>query len=171
MKSGRPVVRFSHLIQTTQSKVLTYFNDASYYSERSNSQQEFQEKLWISGREIAMWWYSQSQGTISHNGQAAGQGYSGNGVACNRPEFEHQRFVGPIPRGMYRIGHALTTSKGKCTMALSPVGHNARGRTNFLIHGDSRDCPGSASEGCIVLPLDIRKRIADSGDISLMVTW
>lgn len=118
-----------------------------------------------------MWWYSQSQGTISHNGQEVGQGYSGKGLACNRPEFEHQRSAGPIPRGMYRIGHAMPTNKGKYTMTLSPSGHNARGRTSFLIHGDSRDCPGAASEGCIVLSLDIRRRIAESGDISLFVTW
>lgn len=54
-------------------------------------------------------------------------------------------------------------------MVLSPDGHNAHGRTAFLIHGDSRTNPGNASEGCIVLPPAVRIRIAQSGDTTLEV--
>jgi hypothetical protein len=43
---------------------------------------------------------------------------------------------------------------------LTPDGHEAHGRTEFLIHGDSVDAPGTASEGCIILSPAIRKKIA-----------
>jgi hypothetical protein len=52
---------------------------------------------------------------------------------------------------------------------LTPVGHKARGRTEFLIHGDSKTAPGDASEGCIILPPDVRKKIASSGVTTLEV--
>ena len=54
-------------------------------------------------------------------------------------------------------------------MTLTPVGHTANGRTNFLIHGDSTNHPGDASEGCIVLSRTIRQAIAVSGDTDLEV--
>ncbi|WP_084110420.1 DUF2778 domain-containing protein [Erwinia typographi] len=41
------------------------------------------------------------------------------------------------------------------------------GRDGFLIHGDNGR--GTASNGCIVASLDVRKRIADSGDRELLV--
>jgi hypothetical protein len=56
-------------------------------------------------------------------------------------------------------------------MNLSPIGHNAHGRTAFRIHGDSRLRPGTASEGCIVLPLAIRQKIADSNDKEIFVGY
>jgi hypothetical protein len=43
------------------------------------------------------------------------------------------------------------------------------GRTGFLIHGDSLQHPGRASNGCIILPRPIRDRIAASGDDQLTV--
>jgi hypothetical protein len=52
---------------------------------------------------------------------------------------------------------------------LTPEGHSALGRTEFLIHGDSKKNPGSASEGCIVLSPEIRGRIAESGVTKLLV--
>ena len=119
------------------------------------------------------WIYSQSTGYIIQNGtgQCLGQGYSGNSGYCNKPDFEHVRDYGPIPRGRYRIGHAhYSANTGSYSMNLTPVDHHAHGRTLFRIHGDSRKLPGGASHGCIVLPLDIRKKIAESGDIHLQVT-
>jgi hypothetical protein len=52
----------------------------------------------------------------------------------------------------------------------SPPGTQVFGRTDFLIHGDSRAHPGEASAGCIILPPDVRRRIAASGDTTLEVT-
>ncbi len=54
-------------------------------------------------------------------------------------------------------------------MRLTPVGHRAHGRTDFLIHSDSIKNPGNASKGCIVLDFIYRKQIADSGDTVLNV--
>jgi hypothetical protein len=119
-----------------------------------------------------MWYYSQSQGTVHYNGEFVGKGYSGYGGSCNRPDFEHLPGEGPIPRGLYAIGSAFKHhSKGSYVMRLTPSGHDARGRTAFLIHGDSIKRPETASEGCIVLSLEYRKRISASGDASLLVTW
>jgi hypothetical protein len=54
-------------------------------------------------------------------------------------------------------------------MTLTPVGHNAHGRTHFLIHGDSITDPGNASQGCIVLRKKLREAIAVSGDTVIEV--
>ena len=52
-------------------------------------------------------------------------------------------------------------------MPLTPVGHDALGRSGFFIHGDS--IKGGASHGCIVLPRPVRLFIANSGDQDLTV--
>lgn len=97
--------------------------------------------------------------------------YSGKGYGKNKPEFESVRNVGPIPAGRYKIGIAYThPRKGPLVMKLTPVGHNARGRTDFLIHGGSKLHPGDSSEGCIVLDIEYRRNIAESHDYELEVT-
>ena len=116
------------------------------------------------------WQYSQTTGQVTWNEQVIGMGYSGRGNGRNNPQLEHLRNTGPIPRGQYSIGPARThPGKGPVTMSLTPIGHSARGRTAFLVHGDSRNRPGDASEGCIILPPDIRRRISASGDTNLEV--
>jgi Protein of unknown function (DUF2778) len=117
-----------------------------------------------------MWQYRQSNGDSSRDGHSIGAGYSGRGAGKFNPAMEGERNVGPIPRGMYRIGGQFDhPTKGSVTMGLTPVGHAALGRTEFLIHGDSREHPGEASEGCIVLGRVLRQVVADSGDIELEV--
>jgi hypothetical protein len=55
-------------------------------------------------------------------------------------------------------------------MDLAPIGHNARGRTAFLIHGERRTGPpGNASTGCVILERQIREQISSSGDHELVV--
>jgi hypothetical protein len=55
-------------------------------------------------------------------------------------------------------------------MALTPILQTKTyGRSGFLIHGDSIQHPGEASEGCIIMPPDARHRIWASGDDSLHV--
>lgn len=123
-----------------------------------------------------MWFYSQrsgilSQGTLAGSVCVGKEGYSGRGVARDKPEFEAFHNAGPIPTGRYRIGMATThPHKGSVVMSLTPLGHNARGRTGFLIHADSIKHPGEASEGCIILDAEQRKKIAQSGDRELVVT-
>ena len=75
---------------------------------------------------------------------------------------------GPIPRGTYDIGASYRHSVlGPVVMNLDPVAHNARGRTHFRIHGDNAS--NDASEGCIVLPPNVRRLIEGSADRRLEV--
>jgi hypothetical protein len=114
------------------------------------------------------WTYSQSDGTLMHNGRPVSKGYSGAGRGRNNASMESYRNIGPIPRGRYRIGSPYdTTTHGPHVMRLTPVGHNALGRAGFLMHGDNRT--HTASEGCVILPPNVRDQISRSGDTSLDV--
>ena len=46
---------------------------------------------------------------------------------------------------------------------------NTFGRSLFRIHGDSIEHPGDASDGCVILPLTLRKLIAMSSERLLTV--
>lgn len=98
-------------------------------------------------------------------------GYSGHGEGKNDPSKENVRSVGPIPRGMWRVTGKPYNSKrvGPYALVLEPVGHDAHGRTAFRVHGDSVKAPGTASNGCIVVPRWARERIYKSGDRDLLV--
>jgi len=99
------------------------------------------------------WTYSQSTGKINHNGTFIGRGYSGKGAGKNNPSMQHVRAEGPV------------------TMKLTPIGHNALGRTLFRIHGDNQRMNFTASEGCIILSRSIREKIANSDDTRLNVIY
>ena len=82
--------------------------------------------------------------------------------------YEQVRNVGPIPPGMYMIGLSYPSrTKGPMAMNLTPFSHNALGRTLFRIHGNNTK--NDASEGCIILTPDIRKKIVESSDMVLIV--
>lgn len=117
------------------------------------------------------WEYSQSTGDLTRNGAiVATGGYSGKDNGKNNPAMEAVPFVGPIPKGLYTIGKPRDTSnRGPYVLDLTPKGHSAKGRSEFLIHGDSIKNPGRASEGCIIFPKNIRQKIATSGDNTLKV--
>lgn len=94
-----------------------------------------------------------------------GRGYSGGGVGLNNSNQQATPNVGPIPRGRYNISAAFRhPAKGPVVMRLTPSGHNALGRSGFLIHGDNRAGNNSASEGCIILGPGLRNQVASSGD-------
>ena len=119
------------------------------------------------------WQYSQSTGQLTQNGGAGvANGYSGNGNGRNNPAMEAMPNVGPAPAGRYTIGAPHNSNHtGAYTMNLDPeAGTDTHGRTAFRIHGDSVQHPGQASDGCIVLPLDARQRIWNSGDHEIEVT-
>lgn len=119
-----------------------------------------------------MWIYRQQSGELySPERQLVGHGYSGFGEGKNNPEKECLRDVGPLPRGMYRIGKPYDTpAHGPHVMALTPMPEtNTHGRGGFLIHGDSVQHPGTASHGCIILPRTIREAISYSNDDKLQV--
>jgi Protein of unknown function (DUF2778) len=114
------------------------------------------------------WQYSQSTGDLTRNGTRIGTGYSGAGAGKNNGAMEGTPNVGPIPRGSYTIGAPYNTdTHGPHVMRLTPVGHNALGRSGFLIHGDNRT--HTASQGCIILSRTIRDQISNSGDTALTV--
>jgi hypothetical protein len=43
------------------------------------------------------------------------------------------------------------------------------GRSGFLMHGDSKEHPGCASHGCVILPRAVREQVWTSGDSDLEV--
>jgi hypothetical protein len=118
-----------------------------------------------------MWLYSQSSGALSHDGKHIGTGYSGRDEHKNRPESQTLQGLGPIPRGSYEIQPPRDTdSHGPYVMPLrSDIGNVMFGRSGFLIHGDSKAAPGTASHGCIILPRAIRETVWQSGDRQLSV--
>jgi|SRR5579863_3957749 len=114
------------------------------------------------------WNYSQSTGSLTRDGHFVAAGYSGAGTGRNNPTLEAVPNVGPIPRGLYRIGPRFDAVKqGPCVMRLTPLGHDALGRDGFLIHGDN--LTHDASTGCVILPHQTREAIAASPDRDLVV--
>ena len=126
-----------------------------------------------------MFIYGQRTGTLwlrqASDDNVVGRGYSGKkGTSRNNPQHENKAGEGPIPKGAYRIGPAIKHRRlGPVAMPLWPIGHDARGRTGFYIHGDNRE--GDASTGCVILPNAVRKKIAamvelDPDGVTLDVT-
>lgn len=112
-----------------------------------------------------MWTYSQSTGEMrGADGSLLASGYSGKGDGKNNPAMERIPDVGPIPAGLYHINPPIDTIEhGPFVLTLIPNEWNEMfDRGGFLIHGDSVEHPGEASEGCIVLSRPARERIAET---------
>jgi hypothetical protein len=116
--------------------------------------------------------YEQSTGRWEHDGQLVAVCYSGTddgdgvrepGEGLNDPAAQELRGIGPIPVGRYLIGLPFThPTAGPLVMRLTPfAGTNTFGRDGFLIHGDSKSAPGTASHGCVVMPHDPRAHVAE----------
>jgi hypothetical protein len=118
------------------------------------------------------WTYNQTTGRLSHDGALTGIGYSGRDTGKNRPAAQIKKGIGPIPRGTYTIGAPFTHQHtGAYSMRLTPeAGTNTFGRSGFLMHGDSVNHPGQASDGCIIQNLTVRVQVWKSGDRTLVVT-
>jgi hypothetical protein len=115
------------------------------------------------------WSWDQSEGALYFDGRWVARGYSGRGEGRNNPAMEAVRGVGPIPAGRWRIGPPRTSTRtGPHIMDLTPIGHDAHGRSAFQIHGDN--ATGDASSGCIVLPRAYRERISGGASRVLEVT-
>ena len=118
------------------------------------------------------WIYVQKIGALSRDGNPVGTGYSGNTAGLNNPDMQDKIGIGPIPRGRYTIGppHQPVGHLGPDALPLYPEDSAQMfGRCGFFIHGDNTDMNHTASDGCIILGPSIRKAIADSGDIVLVV--
>jgi len=124
-----------------------------------------------------MWTYIQKTGELLHDGEHAADGYSGYNnpetgqEGKNNPDLENVPEIGPIPVGTYSIGTPHDTlTHGPFVLPLEPdSGNQMFGRSAFLIHGDSKVEPGTASRGCIIMARAIREQVAASGDTSLQV--
>lgn len=114
------------------------------------------------------WTYDQNSGGFySPGGFELTTGVSGDFLHANYSPSQSLPFGGPIPQGLYQIGHAYHSHLGPLTMDLSPIGHNALSRTDFRIHGTKGH--HWASAGCIILEPEIRRQIAESADRVLRV--
>jgi hypothetical protein len=131
-----------------------------------------------------MWTFYQKTGNlIDKNGNLISSGWSGNGLGKNNPDMQFVKDVGVLPAGLYDILAPIQNpTTGNYSLPLSPDVSNVMfGRGNFFIHGsymgeitpdgfaviDGVKKP--VSEGCIVLPLDVRTNIWESGDHLLRV--
>ncbi len=119
------------------------------------------------------WIYEQATGKLWRNGEVVAFGYSGCGEGKNNCEAQEQHNIGPIPVGSYIIGPPRDINggpHGPYVLPLVPDPKNEMfGRSGFLIHGDNIHEPGTASEGCVIMPRDIRTAVWASGDLHLEV--
>jgi RHS repeat-associated protein len=124
------------------------------------------------------WQYSQSTGTLTHISDQTGKvtatypgGYSGFGPGLNNPAMENKAFEGPIPQGKWSIGPPhWDKHTGPYTLDLHPdSGTNTFGRHFFRMHGDNSLLNHSASQGCIIMPPDVRRKVWNSNDHALTV--
>ena len=115
-----------------------------------------------------MFTYKQTNGLLDHDGVAVGMGYSGHAEGRNNPAMQAVHNVGPIPQGLYAIGPPHDTpTHGPHVMPLTPVGHDALGRSGFLMHGDN--VKHDASLGCIIMLRTVRDVVSASVDKQLTV--
>lgn len=113
-----------------------------------------------------MWTYEQLTGRLLHYGAEVAIGYAGAGDGKNNPDMQGVHNVGPLPVGRYTIcAPCDTQTHGPYVLRLTPDAKNDMcGRAGFLIHGDSVQHPGTASQGCIIMPRAVRERVWNSGD-------
>jgi Tlde1 domain len=120
-----------------------------------------------------MWEYNISSGTLfDAEGNPVATGYAGKGEGKNNPRWQAIHNSGPLPVGEYTIHPPVDTqTHGPFVLWLTPNPLNMMyGRSGFGIHGDRVGKPGTASDGCIILPRAVRERIWESGDHRLVVT-
>lgn len=119
------------------------------------------------------WVYDVKKKTFTQNGTFKFKAmYAGAPGYKDDPKFENLEGKGPLPRGKYKITGKpfLHPHAGPYTLRLNPyAGNTMYGRAGFLIHGDSKDHPGAASNGCIVVAPNFRHNIYESGDRELIV--
>jgi len=118
------------------------------------------------------WIYAQKTGELQQDGKHVATGYSGFDDGKNNPAMEAAPSCGPIPHGEWTITGppANTRDHGPWVLRLEPSPETRTfGRSGFLMHGDSKESPGCASHGCIVMPRSAREQVWNSGDRKLEV--
>ena len=122
--------------------------------------------------EAQAWTYAQKTGELQQDGKPVATGYSGAGPGKNNPAMQMVHNVGPIPQGDWTIaGPPVNTAEhGPYVLTLKPSPETSTfGRSGFLMHGDSKESPGCASQGCVILPRSVREEVWNSGDQNLEV--
>jgi Protein of unknown function (DUF2778) len=110
-----------------------------------------------------VWVYEIVSGRWSRAGALLAVGYSGAPGFVNDPTKISVPNQGPIPVGLYTISPPRNTlDHGPEAMPLAPdLANQMFGRFGFWCHGDNEHDPGTASEGCVILPRFARDRIAE----------
>jgi len=105
--------------------------------------------------------YYQSSGELHLDTGEVFKGFAGAPGFINNPEAQHRKFLGPIPRGFYKMTFQTTKRNNLWppVIILTPCpGNEMFNRDNFLIHGGTSE----ASEGCIIINgAHIRQKIVD----------
>lgn len=123
------------------------------------------------------WVYEQATGKLYNpDGNFVAKGYAGgncgkNPEGKNNPALQGVKSVGPLPVGIYTLGDPVLQSHlGPFAIPLVPDSSNIMyNRGDFFIHGDAIDAPGSASEGCVIMPRNIRNNLWCSLDHQIQV--
>lgn len=128
-------------------------------------------------RRLTMWKYEQDTGNLYNpDGAFVATGYAGgdggkqpDGV--NNHELQEVHSVGPLPCGVYSFGFPIEHSQlGPFAIPLQPGPDNEMfGRSGFYMHGDTPAMNHSASDGCIIMPISVRKGCWTSDDHHLIV--
>lgn len=132
----------------------------------------FQQETADTGLEAFAWTYAQKSGELHQDDKPIATGYSGTGAGKNNPAMQNVPNVGPIPQGDWTIAGppADTADHGPYVLKLNPADDTETfGRGGFLMHGDSKEHPGCASHGCVILPQAVREQVWTSGDRELEV--
>jgi hypothetical protein len=110
-----------------------------------------------------MWVYKIKQGELRNEATGIVHPglYSGDPEHKNDPLATNLKAQGPIPVGAYWIGEPRDTEKhGPYFIPLIPVpGSEMFGRSAFGFHGDSKEHPGAASNGCVIGPRPVREEV------------
>ena len=109
-------------------------------------------------------------------GNCVATGYSGGNLGKDpegedNPADEPLKDIGPLPEGLYTLGQpVLKSNLGPFAIPLLPDPSNQMyGREGFYCHGDSVENPGCASEGCVIMPRNVREAMWNSPDHELQV--
>lgn len=117
--------------------------------------------------------YAQDSGALyDPNGVLMMRGYSGNGAGLNNPAMDDRVGVGPIPVGDYTVGapHAPIDHLGPLALPLYPAKtNNMKGRSGFFMHGDNSRLNHTASNGCVIMPPQVRKTVNEASVKQLTV--
>lgn len=88
---------------------------------------------------------------------------SGYDEAANCSRLDDMTDIGPIPCSSWAIFQSFGED---FDMPLLPLDHGANRRVGFSLHGN---CRKKSKRAGIYLPLEIRRRISESGDTLLLV--